>query len=43
MKKSGFVDVEATEPVDVFKDAPGETNARQFGVMSMRFFARKPA
>jgi arsenite methyltransferase len=39
---AGFTDVEAGPGVDAFGGAPGEANARRFGVVAHAFFARKP-
>lgn len=40
--EAGFVDVVVGEPVDTFGGAPGEGNARSYGVFGHPFFARKP-
>ena len=40
-KRSGFVDVRIGSPVDTFKGASGEKNARRFEVYGYPFLARK--
>lgn len=42
LEEIGFVDVEIGPPVDTFKDAGGEKNARAFEVYAYPFLARKP-
>ncbi len=42
MRQAGFVDVEVGPPVDVFRDAGGEANARAFAVYGYAFLAHKP-
>jgi hypothetical protein len=38
-----FVDVHVGPPVDTFRGAPGEQQARQFDVHGYAFMARKPS
>lgn len=41
IEAAGFVDVEISEPVDVFAGASGEANARAFEVFGYTFRAVK--
>jgi hypothetical protein len=41
LQDAGFADVEIGAPVDTFKGARGEKNARQFAVYGRAFLARK--
>lgn len=43
LEEAGFVDVAIGPPVDTFKGATGEKNARRFAVYGYAFLARKPA
>jgi hypothetical protein len=43
LEDSGFGDVRIGPPVDTFKGARGEKNARRFPVYGYAFLARKPA
>jgi hypothetical protein len=43
LKETGFVDVTAGPPVDTFRGAKGEKNARRFEVYAYVFSARKPS
>ena len=42
MRRTGFVDIEVGEAVDVFGGASGEANARTFAVYGYSFLAHKP-
>lgn len=42
LEAAGFVDVQISDPVDTFKGAHGEANARSFEVFGYSFLARKP-
>jgi hypothetical protein len=42
LEQAGFVDVQIGPPVDTFKGARGEKNARRFAVYGYAFLARKP-
>jgi hypothetical protein len=42
LNEVGFVDVAVGPPVDTFKGASGEKNARRFQVYGYVFLARKP-
>ena len=42
IEAAGFVDVTIGEPIDTFQGAPGEGNARTFGVFGHSFMAHKP-
>ena len=42
LEQTGFVDVAVGSPVDTFKGAGGEKNARRFAVYGYVFLARKP-
>lgn len=42
LTEAGFEDIRVGPAVDTFADAPGEPNARAFGVQGHTFFARKP-
>jgi arsenite methyltransferase len=42
LRDAGFEDVETGPPIDTFGGAPGEANARAYGVFGHPFFARKP-
>jgi len=43
LSETGFVDVAVGPPVDTFKGAKGEKNARRFEVYGYVFSARKPS
>ena len=43
LEKTGFVNEAIGPPVDTFKGASGEKNARRFAVYGYAFLARKPA
>ncbi len=43
MSQTGFANIEVGPAVDVFGDAGGEPNARQFAVYGYAFLAHKPA
>jgi arsenite methyltransferase len=42
LEQAGFVDVQIGPPVDTFKGARGEKNARRFAVYGYAFLAHKP-
>ena len=42
IEETGFVDVEISSRFDTFGGAPGEDQARKFGVHGYTFNARKP-
>jgi len=42
LEEIGFVDVRIGPPVDTFRGAGGEPNARRFEVFGYAFLARKP-
>jgi len=42
MEEIGFVEVQVGPPADTFGGAPGEKNARHFGVYGYPFLACKP-
>jgi hypothetical protein len=42
LEQIGFVDVRIGPPVDTFRGASGEKNARAFEVFGYAFCARKP-
>jgi len=42
IEEAGFVDVKIGSPYDTFGGAPGEGQARKFGVHGYTFNARKP-
>ena len=43
IEQVGFVDLRFGEPVDTYAGAPGEDNARTFGVQGYPFTATKPS
>ena len=42
LEEVGFIDVRIGPPVDTFRGAGGDRNARQFAVYGYPFLARKP-
>jgi len=42
MEAVGLTDIRFGEPIDTYGDAPGEANARTFGVHGYSFTAVKP-
>jgi hypothetical protein len=42
LEGAGFADVQIGLPIDTFKGARGEKNARRFAVHGYAFLARKP-
>jgi hypothetical protein len=42
LEEIGFLDVRIGPPVDTFRGAGGEANARRFEVFGYAFLARKP-
>jgi hypothetical protein len=42
LEQTGFLDIKIGPPIDTFKGAGGEDNARLFAVCGYTFLARKP-
>jgi len=40
--EAGFSDFEITWKADIYKDAPQQTRAREFGTLGVNYRARKP-